>query len=349
MNRRGVAASVATVLVFLLGGLLAFVRVPYIELGPGPVCNTVGPPTQNCPSRFSNTLIQVTPARLVHPRHDQLFLTTVSVTEDLTLFDALRGWLSGPNAVVPRQVLIQPGQTSQQVDTQQLQEMTMSQDTATIAALTYLGDIQTLVTQVKPGFPAAGVLHVGDVLTTYDGGPIGNAEQLVADLGQVRPGTQVRLGVLRRGVARQLSVGTTTAPGDPTQAFLGIGVTDHIRDGISVQFGVTGIGGPSAGLMLTLGILDELSAHSLTGGIPVAGTGTIDALGNVGAIGGIQQKMYAARNVEHVGVFLAPAGDCAEARQAIPAGLRVIAVHTLSDALAALAALREGRTNLPSC
>lgn len=335
------------VLVAVLVGIAGLVPVPYVTLGPGPVCNTVGRPTATCPSQYPNSLIRITPASAMHAKRDVLALTTVDVSSSVSLLAVLQAYLSHSEAVVPREVLFPPGESAKQVDKANANQMTQSQDSATVVALTHLGLVSVLVHSVQAGSPAAGRLRVGDTIRALDGAPVGNTAALLAAMGRVRPGQKVVLTVLRNGRSRTVSVVTAAAPGDAHRAFLGVSIANRL--GVHVSVGVKGIGGPSAGLMLSLGIFDELVPYSLTGGRVIAGTGTIDDLGNVGPIGGIQQKMYAARHHEHASVFLAPAGDCAEARGNIPAGLQVVRVRTFDGALADLAALRAGRTNLPSC
>jgi PDZ domain-containing protein len=115
----------------------------------------------------------------------------------------------------------------------------------------------------------------------------------------------------------------------------------------NVRIRVGDIGGPSAGLMFALGIVDKLTPGNLTGGKFVAGTGEISADGTVGAIGGIQQKMIGARQAGAT-VFLTPAGNCADTAGAVPQGMRLVRVSTLAGAMSGLKALAAGRS-VPSC
>jgi len=103
--------------------------------------------------------------------------------------------------------------------------------------------------------------------------------------------------------------------------------------------------------MFALGIMDKLTPESLNGGKRIAGTGTIDNTGQIGPIGGIRQKMYAARDTGKAAYFLAPASNCDEVTGHIPAGLMVFAVKTLSDSLKVLEAVRDGfsTAGLPTC
>ncbi|MDQ1045950.1 PDZ domain-containing protein [Streptomyces sp. V4I2] len=112
------------------------------------------------------------------------------------------------------------------------------------------------------------------------------------------------------------------------------------------------VGGPSAGLLFTLGIIDKLegdgSGGDLTGGRTIAGTGTIDANGEVGAVGGVALKTQAARR-DGATVFLVPKDECSDAQSELPKGLRLIPVTTLKGAVNALTALESGKGSVPSC
>jgi PDZ domain-containing protein len=128
---------------------------------------------------------------------------------------------------------------------------------------------------------------------------------------------------------------------------MGVDIIEQYKFPFSVKFSVGDIGGPSAGMMFALGIIDKLTSDNLTGGKFIAGTGEITSTGQVVPIGGIQQKMVGARDAGAT-VFLAPAGNCSDVRGAIPSGLRVVKVATLSQAMTDLEELKAGKT-VPSC
>ncbi|HXT91294.1 MAG TPA: S16 family serine protease, partial [Trebonia sp.] len=130
-------------------------------------------------------------------------------------------------------------------------------------------------------------------------------------------------------------------------AVIGVQVQEQYKFPFNVRITVGDIGGPSAGMMFALGIVDMLTPMNLTGGKFVAGTGEITAAGQVQPIGGIQQKMVGARNAGAT-VFLTPAGNCADAKGAVPSGLKVVKVSTLSQAVSDLEALKAGK-QVPSC
>ncbi|QFZ76080.1 hypothetical protein GFH48_24955 [Streptomyces fagopyri] len=126
----------------------------------------------------------------------------------------------------------------------------------------------------------------------------------------------------------------------------------HEKNDVKVTLKLADVGGPSAGLLFTLGIIDKLdgdgSGGDLTGGRTVAGTGTIDADGKVGAVGGVALKTQAARR-DGASVFLVPRAECSDAKAELPKGLRLVAVTTLKGAVDALVSLEKGKGSVPGC
>ncbi|MFJ8024303.1 S16 family serine protease [Streptomyces sp. NPDC096311] len=126
----------------------------------------------------------------------------------------------------------------------------------------------------------------------------------------------------------------------------------HEKNDVKVTLKLADVGGPSAGLLFTLGIIDKLdgngSGGDLTGGRTVAGTGTIDADGKVGAVGGVALKTQAARR-DGATVFLVPKAECSDAKSELPKGLRLVPVTTLKGAVDALVSLEKGKGSVPSC
>jgi PDZ domain-containing protein len=121
---------------------------------------------------------------------------------------------------------------------------------------------------------------------------------------------------------------------------------------VKVSLKLSDVGGPSAGLLFTLGIIDKLNGDGnggdLTGGRTIAGTGTIDADGTVGAVGGVSLKTQAAKR-DGATVFLVPKAECSDAEAELPKGLRLIPVTTLKGAVSSLVALESGKGSVPSC
>jgi Lon-like protease len=330
----GVAAAIV---------VASFVSVPYVILSPGPTLNTLG-------SLGAKPLIEIAGTR-TYPTHGHLNLVTVSYQggpgDSFNIFTALRAWLSPHEAVVPEQELFGTGQTQQQVTHQDTQQMAGSQQQAEAAALCQLGIKFTTIdtiTAVEPGMPAARVLKPGDVITAVDGTPV-TCRASAGDLIRARrPGAPVQLTVSRRGATMHFRLKTANVEGTPV---VGVEVAERYVFPFSIKINVGDIGGPSAGMMFALGIIDKLTPNNLTGGRFIAGTGEISADGTVSPIGGIQQKMAGARAAGAT-IFLTPAANCPDTAGAVPAGLRLVKVSTLSGAMHDLEVLKAGG-NVPSC
>jgi PDZ domain-containing protein len=346
--RRQLTLYVAVAGVLIAGAVAAFAPVPYVILSPGPTLNTLGKLPGGRP------LIDIS-GHPTYPAVGHLNLVTVSYQggpqQKLNIFAALRAWLSPHEAVVPEVELFGPGQSQQQVTKQDTQQMTSSQQTATAAALCELGIPFTTVdtvTAVIRDYPAAGVLHRGDVIKAVDATAV-SCRQSAGSLIRARtPGAPVTLTVLRttggQAVTRHVRLTTAGAQG---HAVVGISVAESYAFPFSVKIRVGEIGGPSAGLMFALGIIDKLTPDNLTHGKFIAGTGVISVNGAVGPIGGIQQKMAGARQAGAT-IFLTPAANCPDTAGAVPAGMRLIKVSTLGGAVSALSSLAAGG-QVPSC
>jgi Lon-like protease len=347
-SRRQLTLFVAISGVLLAALAAVFVPVPYVILSPGPTLNTLGK------GPGGRSLIQIT-GHPVYPAVGHLNLVTVSFqggpSDSLNVFAALRAWLTPHEAVVPQEELFVPGQTQQQVVQQDTQQMTSSQRTATAAALCVLGikfQVVDTVTVVAKGLPADGVLRPGDVITAVDGKPVTCRASAASMIRARPPGDPVTLTIARtvggHRVFRQFHLKTAAVQGTPV---VGVRVTENYVFPFNVKIRVGDIGGPSAGLMFALGIVDKLTPGNLTAGRFVAGTGEISADGTVSAIGGIQQKMAGARQAGAT-LFLTPAANCADTADAVPAGMRLVKVRNLAGAVSALHALAAGRS-VPSC
>jgi len=325
----------------LVGG--SQLPVPYAELGPGPTLDTLGV------DQSGKEIIQLT-GRPEDETDGHLNLTTVSVRDRLDLLAAMRGWLDPERAVVPREEIFPPGQTPQETDERNTRDFVTSQNSAELAALAYLDLTKVVVSSIEPDSPSYRKLFAQDVITSVQGTKVGD----VADLGKVltatEPGTTVTVAYERSGRAGTTQITTAKGTDDSgaTRAVLGVGVTLASTAPFKVKIALDDrIGGPSAGLMFALGILEKLGPEDLTGGRFIAGTGQIDVSGMVGPIGGIPLKLIAAKE-KGATVFLVPAGNCAEAKRRPPDGLQLVKVESLSGAVDALEALDAGRP-APAC
>ena len=338
LSRRSVTLLVAGMAVVVAALVAALVPVPYVILSPGPTLNTLG-------RTSSGPLIAISGHRS-YQTGGHLNLVTVSFLggpgSGFNVFTALRAWLTPHTAVVPESELFPSGQTEQQVVQQDTLQMVDSQQSAQAAALCALGIHFTTVdtiTQTEKGMPAASVLRRGDIITAVNGVPV-SCHRDTSTLIRAHPaGTPVDLTVTRNGRTQHVRVKTIDADG---HAVIGVLVQETFKFPFPIKIKVGNIGGPSAGLMFALGIVDKLTPGSLTGGRFVAGTGEIAASGAVSPIGGIQQKMAGARAAGATW-FLTPAANCADTSGAVPAGLHLAKVATLRQALGDLAAIRAGR------
>jgi len=342
MSRRSLTLLIASVGTAVAIAVSVLVPVPYVILGPGPTLNTLGKDSSGQP------LITIS-GRASYPTTGHLNLVTVSYQgcagNRFNIFTALVAWLNPHQAVVPEGEICPAGQTQKQTQEQDTQEMTSSQSTATAAALTQLHiPYQVAVGQVQRGYPAYGVLKVGDVITAVDGTPVTSQSSLTGLIRGHPAGSTLTVTVRRDGSTRQLQVRTRQSGGQPV-----IGVVITYEFPFQVKISVGDIGGPSAGMMFSLGIIDKLTKLDLTAGRFIAGTGEITASGQVQPIGGIQQKMIGARNAGAT-IFLTPASNCADTKGAVPKGMRLVKVSTLNQAVTYLEALKSGQSaSVPSC
>jgi PDZ domain-containing protein len=290
-------------------------------------------------------------------------MTTVRVTSadfTMNLVEAVSGWLSSDEKVVKHDILYPKGQTAQQADQQNAEEFTQSQDSAKVAALKELGISvggRVIVSAVVKGAPAEGVLHAGDVIKAVDGTTVKAAADVAKLVTKHQPGEKVVFTIVpvknagKKGAATEdLSI-TTKKSNDSGKSRAVVGIQAGVEHTypFKIDIKLADVGGPSAGLMFALGIVDKLTPTDLTGGKFVAGTGTIDDNGTVGPIGGIDMKTIGARS-KGAQYFLTPSDNCAEAAKDTPSGLTLVKVKTIGDAMDALKDIRTGNTAaLPSC
>jgi PDZ domain-containing protein len=230
-------------------------------------------------------------------------------------------------------------------------EMSQAETAAKAAALRHLGYKVpataggAVVFATFPGTPAYPLLNVGDVITAIDGTATPTAGALSTVLDRHHSGQTVTVTVLRGGTGRPVPVSVTLkrtvidVAGQSGTVTLGVDAQDQVDFSypFPVSINVTNIGGPSAGLAMTLGVIDVLDSGSLTGGHTVAATGTIDAQGDVGDVGGVAQKTIAVENAGAT-IFFVPPQEYKAAMSEDRPGLKVYAVSNLDQVLKILAA-----------
>jgi PDZ domain-containing protein len=325
MTRRRWTLLWSGVLVVVLGLVGGLVEVPYVALGPGPTYDTL--------SNVNGQQVIEVNGRQTSQTSGELRMVTVSEIDQITLFGALGLWMSGNYALQPRELYFPPGQSSQQVNQQNVQEFQESQIDAEVSALRYLKyPIEVVATQVVDGSPADKVIKAGDRIVSVQGKPVNSVEDVFNAVSATKPGQTIPVSVQTGGGPvrnLRITLGKNPAGG---QGFIGVEPASQAVVPFKVNVSLTEIGGPSAGLMFALAIVDKLTNGQVNGGLKVAGTGEIDDLGNVSEIGGIPFKLVAARSAGAT-VFLTPAQNCAEAKAHVPTGLQLVKVTTLGSAI----------------
>ena len=286
-----------------------------------------------------------------HTSTGELRMTTVAVQDDLGLTAWLRARTSDVVDAVPRRQIFPPGTDGGEVAERNAALMADSQLVATIAALTQLGFELTGEGALVAALTEDAVtdeLAVGDVIVAVDGERVQDSLDVVEAVRARRPGTRISLTIAADDGRRTVDVVLGDSTAEPGTPYIGILLTTELELPVDIAIDAGVIGGPSAGLMFALSIVDLLGPDDLTGGAIIAGTGTVDRDGLVGAVGGVRQKVVGATTVEPpddaATVFLVPQANLAEARStSVARDVLLVPVETLTDALAALEALREGR------
>ncbi|MFJ6482962.1 MULTISPECIES: YlbL family protein [unclassified Streptomyces] len=359
MPRRTATMLASTLVLFALLCAGVFIKVPYSEMSPGPTVNTLG-------ESHGAPVLNIA-GRKTYPTSGHLNMTTVRVTGadyEMSLVEAVYGWLAGDNIVVPHENLYPNGKSEAESTQENAEEFSQSQQSAKVAALKQLGipvTARVIVSTVVKDSPAEGQLHAGDVIKAVDGTAVIAPEDVAKLVTKHKPGEPVEFTIVPAKEATEAAKAGNNAPatskltitagkaeGDG-HAIVGIRAgTDHTFP-FTIDIKLADVGGPSAGLMFALGIVDKLTPEDLTGGKFVAGTGTIDDAGKVGPIGGIQMKTIGARKAG-AEYFLTPAENCASAASHVPDGLTLVKVSTIDDAAKALQKISKGDTaGLPRC
>ncbi|MEN8651045.1 PDZ domain-containing protein [Streptomyces sp. 21So2-11] len=359
MPRRTATMLASTLILIALLCVGVFIKVPYSEMSPGPTVNTLGDAGGEPVLRISG--------RKTYATTGHLNMTTVRVTGAdyrMNLVEAVYGWLAHDSVVVPHNTLYPDGKTEEQSTQENAEEFSQSQESAKAAALRELGiPVQTrvVVSTVLKDTPAEGKLHAGDVIKSVDGAAIKDPQDVAKLVTKHKPGEKVVFTIVPAKEAaaaekagkqpagsEDITISTEKAP-DEDRAIVGIKAGPDHAFPFTIDIKLADVGGPSAGLMFSLGIVDKLTPKDLTGGKFVAGTGTIDEAGKVGPIGGIEMKTVGARQAG-AEYFLTPDENCASAAADIPEGLTLVKVKTIDDAKKSLEKIgKEDTAGLPQC
>ncbi len=345
MTQRTLAGILAVPLLVALWAVALTSGLPYVTYQPGVTVDVLG-------SDDGKEIVQVSGHKTYRDK-GQLRMTTVYVTRPqstVNVFEATSAWLSRDDAVIPYDAVYAPDETQEDSKTESAVAMVSSQDSAVAAALTELGYDVTPVTEVlnvSEGLPAAGKLEVRDVLLKIGSTTITSADDVVTAVRAAPVGKPLPF-VVRRGEKERTVDVTPEKIGGQNRIGITPGPGFDFPFQVSVNIDPT-IGGPSAGLLFSLGIYDTLTPGSLTGDEIVAGTGTIDDAGKVGPIGGIPQKIAASREAG-AKLFLVPVDNCKEADRAPRGDMRLAVVSTMHEAVQAIETwTADHGAPLPTC
>lgn len=346
--RRRVTLILAGLTLAILTTLVVLLPVPFSTMSPGPIIDTLG-------EIEGEPLLEVVDDTPTYPTEGSLSFTTVSVSRAqtrMTLPTAFRAWLDPNVSVVPHDFLYETGQTNEEASEVSAAQLSSSQDAARAVALRAVGEEVTetpTIAMVLEDSPASDQLEVGDVLLAVDGYPVETGEDAAGFIGDRTPGDSVEITVDRDGEQVTVELETAASDADSDRPMIGISIESQFEFGVDVVNNIDDrVGGPSAGMMFALGIYDILTPGPLTGGLEVAGTGSLSPSGEIGAIGGVRQKLAGAQSAG-AEVFLVPEGNCAEAR-GFDTEMVVVNVSTFDEALSAVAQLAEDiDARVPTC
>ena len=319
--RQRVTAAVGVLALIGLVFALNFYRLPVVALSPGPMEDVLA-------------RLKVEGSR-VYDSEGKLYLTSVGIDDDVRFYEALLDMANRDVQLLPRAELYPEEQDSTEIDKENAALMDRSKETATVVALREVGyEIEPSgveVTQVVAGAPADGKLRAGDRILEADGRAVDSTDEVRAAITRHEIGERVAFRVDRDDTEKNVSVQVQEADGQPRVGILLRDLFPELPVKVSIET-ENNIGGPSAGLMFTLSIIDKLTPEDLTGGRRIAGTGEIALDGGVLPVGGVAEKLIAVRRLG-VTTFLIPAENCDSVRGQVPDGLRLVKVSTITDAL----------------
>lgn len=315
----------AAALFFLLGlTVIAWnIPLPLIAYSPGPVADAVDAVTVDGTRTYES--------------EGALVMLTVA-GQEINAYEALLAAVDPAVDVLARNVVRRPDESDEEYRRRSLQLMDQSTATAIAVALDHLDvqqDPQVFITGYAADTPAGQVLEIGDRIVSLDGVPVDDTGQLAGILADAAPGDSVTIEVEREGETRSFQVELVPAPGEAQRPIIGIYVRD-LPFWIDVDPGI--VGGPSAGMMYTLAIIEALTPGSLSDGAVVAGTGTVDPDGTVGRIGGVRQKVVAAE-AAGADYMILPQGNYEDALTAPVEEMELVPVSTVDQALQFLRSL----------
>lgn len=342
-ERRRMRVLATTAIAALAVLLASVIPSPYSIESPGPVVDTLG---KVVIEGKETPVVKVSGAK-TYPTDGRLNLLTVSISgspEDpaswLSLVPAL---LDPSQRIAPRTDFYPEGVSDEDREVQNTVLMDASQTQAAAAAFRALGKPVGIVLGiggVSENGPSEGLLEEGDRIVSVSGEPVADFSELRAGIVAAGAGESIGLGIERDGEPMTVDV-VPRIPEGADEPMIGAVITTDYDLPADVDFTLSQIGGPSAGMVFALGVYDMLTPGDLLGGLSVSGTGTITDSGEVGAIGGLEQKLWAASRAG-TDLMLVPVANCADLPERIPGDLAVAPVATFDEALAAIEAAADG-------
>jgi len=303
------------------------IELPYLAYSAGPVSDAAD-------------TIKAEEVAIYPPEGELLMLTVVS--QDVNIFEALLAGVDPTVDLVRKQAVRREGETDEEYRNRVLQQMDDSNFRSITVALEYLGyemvPIEVVVNDIIPGVPAESVLELGDTIRAVNGTSISTLDDVRHTLEGLEVGDTVTVTVERAGILTDLDVELAEREEEPGGPMIGIVLGELTEAPFPIEIQAGDVGGPSAGMMHTIAIIDTLTEGELTQGRIIAGTGTIAPDGSVGSIGGIRQKVVAAE-AAGADIILVPLGNYESALTAERRDIEIVPVATLGEALAYLEGL----------
>ena len=343
LRPRAKRAGISLVILVLI---TLFIPTPYTIQSPGPTFDTL---EQVNLDGETHDMVEVDGAP-TYPADGRLDLTTISVsgppTSSSLMLEILFHAVQPYPAITPAELLYPPETTGEEVRSQNAEAMADSQSWAVAAALEHLDvDYQQrlFALDFTETSPAADILEPDDEILSVNGTEITGHAQLVNTI-QDAEGDPVNLRVRRDSIEHTFTIPVTEGNDGTYQ--IGVYLDSEFEFPVDVDIHLQDVGGPSAGLVFAIALIDRMTEEPIVDGRHIAGTGTIDPDGTVGPIGGIQQKVMAAAS-EGATIFLAPELNCQEIAH-VPANMTVYSVDTLDTAVEILDA-PAGETHHATC
>ncbi|OFP34167.1 PDZ domain-containing protein [Corynebacterium sp. HMSC071B10] len=310
--------------------------VPYAAEGPGPMFNALG-------DVDGEDVIDIEGTE-TDPVAGNLNMTTVSVRTNMTLLQAIGRWATTDDTIVPISQILPPNLDENELREYNKAEFAASEGNATVAAMRYLGKpTRVIVHDLLEDSPSADALAPGDVLTAVDGTEVTQPSEVQDAVRAHAPGDELTVEISRGDQTKEVRITLGENPHEKGEPMMGILMTSEPAGDVTVNYNLNDVGGPSAGMIFSLAVIDKLSPGQLNHGKFVAGTGTIAESGEVGPIGGITHKLAGARDAG-VELFLAPEGNCDAVRTVDTGDMTVASVKNLDEAVAAMDDYAAGRS-----